>query len=193
MAPALRTLQVVTSEQVAKVEAEARAADVDQLSLILSRLMAARASAAETEPVVRAAKLLTTSSIDQVMAGRARLLAERAEQYQRVSQRRDGEVVIQSSSVPSIPQNEPLAAATLPQTSVSQVGYLVQVYSARANSPPFALTDHSGRTLAYVTPAPGVNIRMHLNSHIKVTGQQGFLRGLNTPHLLATQASRTLE
>jgi hypothetical protein len=72
-------------------------------------------------------------------------------------------------------------------------GYLVQVYSARSNSPPFALTDTTGRTVAYVTPSPGVNLRTHLNSRINVVGTRGFLTGLNTPHILVTQAVRTPE
>ena len=72
-------------------------------------------------------------------------------------------------------------------------GYLVQVYSARTNSPPFALTDNSGRTLAYVTPIPGVNLRPHLNSKVSVSGKPGFLTGLNTPHIMASQAVRTPE
>ncbi len=183
----------VSAEQIARVEQETRGADVERLSLILSRLMAARATAAEAEPVVRAAGMLAASSADPVTAGRARLLAERAEQYRRVSRRRDGDVVVASNVVPVIPPAPPVAAIPPRQTSVSQVGYLVQVYSARSNSPPFALTDHSGRTLVYVTPVPGVNIRMHLNSHVKVTGRQGFLRGLNTPHLLVSSAFRAPE
>jgi hypothetical protein len=72
-------------------------------------------------------------------------------------------------------------------------GYLVQVYSARTNSPPFALTDNTGRTVAYVTPSPGVNLRIHLNSKVSISGNAGFLTGLNTPHILATQAVRTPE
>lgn len=76
---------------------------------------------------------------------------------------------------------------------MEQNGYLVQVYSARSNSPPFALTDHAGRTVAYVTPAPGVNLRTHLNSQISVVGSRGYLTGLNTPHIMVTQAVRTPE
>jgi hypothetical protein len=69
-------------------------------------------------------------------------------------------------------------------------GYLVQVYSARQNSPPSALTDNLGNTVAYVTPAPGVNIRHHINSEVTVAGNQGYVQGLNTPHIVANQAVR---
>lgn len=202
-----KRLTVVSSERIAQVELETRDADIDRLGLVFSRLMAAQASAAETEPVARAARGLAATSPDPVVAGRARLLAERVEQYRRVAQRRDGEAVIRSNDTPVIPVSQtvpiptsnagPLyngaAQGALPPQASSETGYLVQVYSARANSPPFALTDHSGRTIAYVTPSPGVNLRAHLNSRVNVFGNRGYLTGLNTPHILATQAVRTQE
>jgi hypothetical protein len=129
-------------------------------------------------------------------------LAERVEQYRRVATHRDGDVSIRTSFAPEIPRS-PSPSPTLPSAGAAgldvgsgvetstQTGYLVQVYSARSNSPPFALTDDAGRTVAYVTPSPGVNLRTHLNSKVSVFGNQGFLTGLNTPHILATQAVRT--
>jgi hypothetical protein len=69
-------------------------------------------------------------------------------------------------------------------------GYLVQVYSSRANSPPYALTDDAGLTIAYVTPYPGVNLRNHLNSRIAVRGNEKLLEGMSTPHILVDNAIR---
>lgn len=69
-------------------------------------------------------------------------------------------------------------------------GQLVQVYSARPNSPPYALTDNQGRTIAYVTPAPGTSLHNHLNSEIHLAGTQGFLQGIKTPHIVASGATR---
>ena len=78
-----------------------------------------------------------------------------------------------------------------PETNhVSYSGQLVQVYSARTHSPPFALTDGTGRTVAYVTPSPGINLRMHLNQQVSVTGTPGFVSGLNMPHVMALRADR---
>ncbi|MEM0927299.1 MAG: hypothetical protein AAGJ83_14740, partial [Planctomycetota bacterium] len=56
------------------------------------------------------------------------------------------------------------APAVLPQSPAAEdhgfvSGSLVQVYSSRPNSPPYALTDERGLTIAYVTPYPGVNLR----------------------------------
>ena len=205
--PMLAPPPAVSAERIARIEAESRGADVERLSLILSRLMAARASAAEAEPIAHAAEQLAKTTTDPVAAGRARLLVERVRQFQRVASRRPPTVApasatqeLGSAGRPAIPDlalrtNSVPAVLGLAasQPEVSQSGFLVQVYSARENSPPYALTDHSGRTLCYVTPVPGMNFRVHLNSHIKVVGQQGFLRGLHTPHLLASRATRIPE
>ena len=209
--PASRITKVISAERIAQIETETLGADVDKLSLIFSRLMAAQASSVEVEPIARAARTLASSSVDALVGGRARLLAERAEQYIRVATRRDGNSVIQttgtqSAIAPAIPggifgtsQVSPASSQTLlgnavpPADPSAMEGYLVQVYSARTNSPPFALTDNSGRTLAYVTPIPGVNLRPHLNSKVSVSGKPGFLTGLNTPHIMASQAVRTPE
>ncbi|MCC9602723.1 hypothetical protein LOC67_19410 [Stieleria sp. JC731] len=69
-------------------------------------------------------------------------------------------------------------------------GYLVQVYSSRPNSPPYALTDETGVTTAYVTPFPGINLRTHLNSRVAVKGQQKLLEGMSTPHFLVDEVIR---
>ncbi len=90
-----------------------------------------------------------------------------------------------STPIPSLsssPVNEPRVG--------SASGFLVQVYSARPNSPPYALTDEAGLTVAYVTPYPGVNLRNHLNSRIAVRGNEKLLQGMSTPHILVDRAER---
>lgn len=211
--PAAKKLTYVSAERLTQIENETRQADIEQLGLIFSRLMAARATAAEAAPVARAAYRLAGSTTDPLASGRARMLSERVEQYRQVAHRRDGEVIIRNhglpasnnSSYPVLPASH--VAPTVPASNagplyqgaaqseasrvVNATGYLVQVYSARTHSPPFALTDNSGRTIAYVTPIPGVNLRPHLNHRVSVFGNRGFLKGLGTPHLLATQAVRS--
>lgn len=86
------------------------------------------------------------------------------------------------------------AAATLPAVSGAPAsGYLVQVYSARPDSPPFALTDARGKTTHYLSPAPGVNLRRFLNQHVTVGGPSGYETGLDTPHVQVQSAARSLE
>ncbi|GAA4469242.1 hypothetical protein [Novipirellula rosea] len=222
----------VSAAAIAAIETEVRTADTERLSLIFSRLMAASASAAEMGPVAKAANQIAISDPDPVVAGRARLLAERIQKYQNVAQRRDGNAVIQTSHAPSLPAApaslsvaststlqpqtamQPQTVPPLPTMSPSiqtppgiaaaenaspetdeltATGFLVQVYSARKDSPPFAITDSTGRTLAYATPTPGLNLRMHLNSEVRVQGTRSYLQGLNTPHIRVAQAIRTSE
>jgi len=187
---------------VARIESEVQNQTLDQLNLTFSRLMAARASSAELAPLANRARRLVHSQADAVAAGRARLLAERIEQYRSIADRRDGSFVMQATAtenpLPTIPSstqpasNSSLPIPTPPNLAV-QSGFLVQVYSARKDSPPFALTDNQGRTIAYATPSPGINLRMHLNSEIQVRGVQTYLRGLNTPHLIVSEVSRNIQ
>jgi hypothetical protein len=196
--------RLISAERIAQIEAETRQADVARLDLIFSRLMAAQATAAEVEPVTRAAYHWIGMASDPTTAGRARMLAERTEQYRRLADRRDGRAVVELSAAPTIPApmadrpampnsapanlgNPDLGTAT---SETALTGNLVQVYSARSGSPPYALTDNAGRTIAYVTPTPGTNLRVHLNSQVRVAGSPGFVTGLNTPHIVATTVTR---
>ena len=211
--PANKKLTYVSSERLAQIENETQQADIEQLGLVFSRLMASRATATETAPVARAAHRLMATSQNPLAVGRARMLLERVEQYQQVAQRRDGEVVVRDAAIlnstsgsryPVLPAShtQPIQsgsnAGALYQGPAQRdavkvanaTGTLVQVYSARTNSPPFALTDSSGRTIAYVTPIPGVNLRPHLNHRVSIFGNRGFLTGLSTAHIVATQAVR---
>ncbi|WP_236625121.1 hypothetical protein [Rhodopirellula sp. SWK7] len=87
----------------------------------------------------------------------------------------------------------PTGPSTIPAASTSeQTGVLVEVYSADPNRPPYAITDRGGQTVAYVTPAPGVDLKTHLGSQVRIQGESGFLQGLDTPHVLATAAQRVL-
>jgi hypothetical protein len=190
--------RTISADSIAQVEREVRDATVEQLQLLFSRLMARGASAAEVEPVVIRARDLSLKPLDQLNTGRARLLVERAQQYQGVARRRDGNTVIRESGIPVFPAGSrpdgggAVSAISAPDKSAQyETGYLVQVYSARPNSPPYALTDDAGNTIAYVTPQPGLNLRNHLNSHVRVSGQRGFLQGLNTPHIVVSEAGRT--
>ena len=71
-----------------------------------------------------------------------------------------------------------------PGDPIDQVaGQLLRVYSARPGAPPFSLTDAGGRTLCYVTPVPGVDLRQHVNSQVELVGVRERLAGLSTENL----------
>ena len=206
-------LQPIEHDDPAEAQAlatRAASADVAQLQLELSRQMAAGASAQMVQPIRQRASDWVRQLTDPTDRGRARLLLERVEQYQRVALRRNGqEDVLPAMGVTSAaPSATPAAAAdtsvtadpadAAARTSTDDVpaafdrrGYLVQVYSARPDSPPYALTDASGRTLAYVSPAPGLNLHRYLNRQVGLYGQLSYHAGLETPHLIAQRAVQT--
>jgi len=181
-----------------------RNATVDSIQLELSRRMAATARAVEVESLRLAAYQLANSQLNDPERQRAQLLVGRIEQYQSVARRRDGET---AQPVTSLAPSASLTAAASPAANLSPPGqivlsggtlgindasgYLVQVYSARPDSPPFALTDATGRTTHYLSPTPGVNLRRYLNQHVSVGGQAGYDTGLDTPHLIVTAAVRS--
>ncbi len=164
-------------------------ADLNDLQLELSRQMASGASAAMVEPIRRRAQMWIEQLSDALERERARVLIERVEQYQRVSRRRDGQP-------PLVPEARPAAAFAPASGSAptaqpfDREGYLVQVYSARPDSPPFALTNGAGQTLAYVSPVPGLNLRNHLNAKVGLQGELSYLTGLETPHFIAKRVVR---
>ncbi len=203
---------VLIQARVAAIEQQVQGADADQLNLLLARLMAIQASGQEIAVVAGAAERIATSGVDSLATQRARLVVETAQRYQRVAMRRDGGSVVtaDSGSLNSltagvvtasgdrwsqspVARNNPLKPAdAFPNQGevLRQEGYLVEVYSARSNSPPYALTDKAGRTVAYLSPMPGVNLRSLLNQQVGVVGSVGSIAGLDTPHLMVTQAIR---
>jgi len=191
--------------------------NVDSLQLELSRRMVAGAPAADVEPARQAAVRISQTDVSETERQRARLLVQRIEQYQSIARRRDGDqpssavstlqAAARSAGTVTIPPGQVMLSGggptgTGPTTggttaggpsSLEAVGYLVQVYSARPDSPPFALTDATGKTTHYVSPMPGVNLRRYLNQHISIGGQSGYETGLDTPHIIATAAVRSPE
>lgn len=177
-------------------------ADVDELQLELSRQMALGVAASVVEPIRTRSTYWLEQLTDPVALGRARVLRDRVEQYQRVARRRDGHPPVetaladyqQASGERSDPTKSAADSPALPPTAglvpFDREGYLVQVFSARPDAPPYALTDAAGQTLAYVSPAPGVNLRMHLNKKIGLHGELSYLTGLETPLFIAKQAVR---
>ena len=184
-------------DSVAQVQSQVAGADIDQLTVILSKLMAREASAAETEPVILASQNLATGSPDSIH--RASQLADRALRYSQLAQRRDLAKTTRTpigTEIPGVGRSHPIATSASTQAGfptrtlddVAISGILVPVYSARTDSPSFALTDSEGWTIAYVTPSPGINLRSQINTQVRVTGKQTFIAGLSNPVIVANNA-----
>lgn len=210
--PASGSEWVSSTPRQAPVDGNSSGADysgwsIDRLQLELSRRMVGAARARDLEGLRLAADRLGEAASSESERQKALELGQRIRQYQSVAARREGEPLPSLGSAPSELPSQPISLAMGPSPPPGQVvlagrggadkpeseaaGYLVQVYSARPSSPPFALTDSSGRTTHYVTPLPGFNLRRYLNQHITVAGQTGYDTGLDTPHLIVGSAVRT--
>ncbi|MEO1527908.1 MAG: hypothetical protein AAFX06_20950 [Planctomycetota bacterium] len=212
--------RVVTTAQIARVEDAVVGADLNAATRVLSQLMAEGASADETDPLIRRIQALqssgdlTQASRCRELLNRAneyRNLAVRRDGATRIQTTNESfartpanQALMASQSLGAVPPagmpqpaslpttgSAPIPASLPPAPQASAVtGYLVQVYSARADRPPYALTDDAGLTVAYVTPYPGVNLRTHLNSRIEVRGNERMLPEMNTPHILVDSVLR---
>lgn len=190
----------ISAEQIAQVQSQVQGANLDQLVVILSGLMARGASAVETQPIIVAARNLASSS--PALTEPANRLADRADQYAQLAMRRQATTLSRQRSVTGIPPTP--TAMTGPQSILGAVqsrvpadvtvsGRLVPVYSVRADSPSYALTDTFGRTVAYVASSPGINLRTYINTNVTLSGRQMQHSGLDRPVVVANSAVQKAE
>ncbi|TWU01915.1 hypothetical protein Pla100_16510 [Neorhodopirellula pilleata] len=210
--PPART-RTITAEQLDAVRQSVATAATESLPMELSKLMARGASAPEIAVVAEAAERQGNREL-AIRARDYQLLARRRDGDTLIagaalslppSETNRG-VISQTSFTPiffppqqSVQPHESQSGASADQVAFKatepvhqQSGLLVEVYSADPSRPPYAITDRGGRTIAYVTPAPGVDVKQHLGSEVRLSGESGYLQGLDTPHILAIAAERLI-
>ena len=64
-------------------------------------------------------------------------------------------------------------------------GWLMPVHSTKRVAPPFALLDDDGRVQAYVTPAPGLNLRRYTKKYVGIVGEKAYVASLRANHVSA--------
>ena len=91
-----------------------------------------------------------------------------------------------ASAVISSDFQHPFGAAA----NYDATGWLVPVIAASPQQPSHALTDQTGRILAYVSGVPGLNLDRYLNQAVGVTGLRGYLPQLGAGHIQAQRVVR---
>jgi hypothetical protein len=66
-------------------------------------------------------------------------------------------------------------------------GWLMPVSSPTRAAPPYVLMDRDGHPVAFVTPAPGVNLRRYVDKQVGIQGQPAF-EILDRQHVVAHRA-----
>jgi hypothetical protein len=134
-----------------------------------------------------------------IQRGEARLLLERIDRFDSLRQRTDASNggVINTGSATSA-SYVPATATTLPSDPASlsnakqadASGWLTQVHTSQPGQPEFALTDLSGNVIAYVNPAPGVNLRRYNREAVAIYGARGYLPELAAKQIYAERVVR---
>lgn len=88
-----------------------------------------------------------------------------------------------SSALPSLDKTR--ASGGLSPLRYDGVGRLTQLTTLDPRLPQFALVDARGQVAAYVSPAPGVNLRRYLNQEVGINGTLGYLPERQAQHLTA--------
>ncbi|QDS90642.1 hypothetical protein EC9_48560 [Rosistilla ulvae] len=170
----------------------AASSQLQQMQMELARLMASEGSVQQAQALRTQVESLIQTASDPVDRGRARLLVDRIDQYQEIASRHSEQPMVQSAPASAPPQAPAVAAAPRASAPVryDRQGWLVQVFSARPDAPPFALTDRDGQTIAYLSPAAGINARRMLNKEVGIVGRVDPRSESATPHYLAEQIVR---
>lgn len=134
-----------------------------------------------------------------IQRGEARLLLERIDRFDSLRQRTDasnsGVIIAGSAGVNSFNQT---ASSTVPSDPASlkdaqqadASGWLTQVHTSQPGQPEFALTDLAGNVIAYVNPAPGVNLRRYNREAVAIYGARGYLPELAAKQIYAERVVR---
>lgn len=77
-----------------------------------------------------------------------------------------------------------------PETKFDATGWLVPVHAAVFGQPTHAITDDSGKIVAYVTALPGLNLDRYVNQAIGIQGLRGFLPQFQAAHIEAQNIMR---
>ncbi len=65
------------------------------------------------------------------------------------------------------------------------VGKLTPVVSERPGAPRYALVNRANEVVTFVSPAPGVNLRLFEGEYVGISGQRGYMPELKKPHVTA--------
>ena len=77
------------------------------------------------------------------------------------------------------------ASAASEASQYDAEGWLMPVHSTKRVAPPFAVLDDDGRVRAYVTPAPGLNLRRYTKQYVGLVGDRRYVDSLRAPHITA--------
>ncbi len=198
--PARETQAGSISLELERLEAElafvvAEEADLAQLEDLFDRAVAASDRVRNRQELEQAEKLIErirrfAALRRQIENAEERLLLtiRRQQQSARAQRSRAADRAI-SFTRPADEQRSghdtDAASVELVHSQFDGEGRLVPVYSKRIGAPQYALLDQENRVRAYVTSAPGVNLRAYEGRNVGIIGSRGYSNELKAPHVVA--------
>jgi hypothetical protein len=186
----------------------ALAKELDAINLDVTKIVVDEPTKWQLDDVRRRSQAALSRAQTALERGKVHLLLSRIEKFEEIRQRSLGLVPARATAevaatVPSsagttqpvtlpIGRNiGPLSAPTLPTDAgrYDGVGKLTRVISQRPNAPRFALVNPQNDVVAFVSPAPGVNLQSFEGQYVGITGQRGYMPELKKAHVTALRVA----
>jgi SH3-like domain-containing protein len=186
-----------TDKPAAASPADAFQTEIDSIDLALSSMVVEEPTVWKFDDVDRRAEKALDRAQTAVERGRARLLLDRIAKFEDIKRRLDTVQQVQGATDRKNSQLVNVADAR-PPSGLAEVegadrfdasGRLINVVSQRPNAPPYAVVNADRVVVAFVTPAPGVNLRPFMGRQVGVSGQRGYIPELNKPHITASRVT----
>jgi uncharacterized protein YgiM (DUF1202 family) len=180
------------------------AKELDAINLDLTKVVIDEPARWQLDEVRRRADGAFAQATTALERGKARLLLSRIESFEDIRRRSLGlpsSTSAPPASTPAVTNLQsasaitlgvgPLTASTLPTDAgrFDGVGKLTRVVSQRPNAPQYALVNPQNDVVAFVSPAPGVNLQTFEGQYVGVTGQRGYMPELKKSHLTALRVA----
>ncbi len=164
-------------------------AELDDINSELSIMLVEEPAVWNCEDLARRAKTLVDQAQTAVERGNARVLANRIAEADNIRRREEAAFGLRAGpGRRSADLARAGAVGPRPRGSEDQfdaVGRLTRVLPAKLGAPRYALVDDQGNVLAYVSPAPGMNMQYYLGRRIGINGTRGYIAEQNAEHLTA--------
>jgi hypothetical protein len=158
------------------------------LNIALSEMAAKNRSRWDFGKLLDRAKQLEAIGSNSLQRGRARMLASNIERFRELEQDEAPAAGDRSNSTDPIGENPPELTASgeeLPEYDVR--GTLLPVNTRSSSVPRYVVVDKNREIVAFVSPAPGLNVRSHLKSEVGIFGDVRFVKRLDADHVTAVR------
>lgn len=179
--------EMATSRDAALASTTSLDRELKQIDFDLSATVSGDVGGWSFDEPKRRAEALLSQAQTPADRGAARLLLTKIERFEDIKRRhaalRSGATAVDRSSVERSPAVVGYDARRTDTARFDGIGRLAPVISEKSGGPQFALVDNSNAVISFITPAPGVNLRLYIDHYVGVNGQRGYMTDLQKQHI----------